>query len=128
MAIDWDKYPNFSEAEMACKHTGKCDMKPEFMAILQDIRNEYGKPMKVSSGYRDVTHPIEAAKDNPGEHTLGTCADIAVHGSDAVFLMKIALRMGVTRIGINQKGPVSSRFLHLGIGGNGLPNPAMWSY
>lgn len=126
--MDWSKYPNFPESEMRCKHTGKCNMQPEFMDILQDIRNEFRKPMKVSSGFRDTSHPIEAKKEIPGEHTLGTCADIAVSGADAVVLLKIALRFGITRIGINQKGPVHGRFLHLGIGGDDLPNPAIWSY
>lgn len=126
MVTDWSKYPNFTRAEMACKHTGKCEMDPEFMQILQDIRTEYGKPMKISSGFRDPSHPAEAKKSATGEHSYGTCADIAISGTEAVVLMKIALRFGITRIGVNQKG--SGRFLHLGIGGNGMPNPAIWSY
>lgn len=53
--VDWSKYPNFSEAEFRCRHTGKCEMRPEFLAVLQAIRAEYGKPMIISSGYRDRT-------------------------------------------------------------------------
>lgn len=124
--MDWSKYPSFSENEFRCKHTKLCAMRPEFMAILQDIRNEYKKPLLISSGYRHPTHPIEAAKQTPGEHSLGTCADVLVSGPDAIFLLKIALRFGITRVGVQQKGP--SRFLHLGIGGGGLPSPMIWSY
>lgn len=123
---DWSKYPNFSEAEFRCKHTGLCVMQTEFMDKLQAIRTEYGKPMIISSGYRHPTHPVEAGKKTPGEHTMGTCCDVAVSGADAVRLLRIALNHGITRVGVQQKG--SGRFLHLGIGGGGLPNPAIWSY
>lgn len=124
--MDWSKYPNFSEGEFKCSHTGLCDMDEAFMEILQDIRSEYGKPMVITSGYRHETHPIEARKNKPGEHTLGACADVLIQGGDAVELLSIALDFGISRIGVNQKG--NGRFLHLGIGGKGLPNPWIWSY
>jgi zinc D-Ala-D-Ala carboxypeptidase len=123
--MDWSKYPSFSESEMACKHTGLCKMDPDFMAVLQAIRNEFG-PMRVSSGYRHTSHPIEAKKQAPGEHTLGRCADIAVEGKQAFRLIQIALKHGITRIGVQQKG--AGRFIHIGIGGPGFPSPAIWSY
>lgn len=122
--IDWKKYPNFSEAEFRCKHTGKCDMQAPFMGVLQAIRTEYGKPMKVTSGYRHPTHPVEAKKGHSnGEHTKGACADIACeNGADRFRLVQIALKHGITRIGI------AKNFLHLGIGGPGLPNNVIWDY
>ncbi len=121
--IDWSKYPNFTEQELACRHTGKCRMDPEFMAILQAIRNEYG-PMTITSGYRHPTHPIEAKKPHSnGEHTQGTCADVACdNGADRFRLIQLALRHGITRIGI------AKTFIHLGIGGIGLPNNVIWDY
>ena len=124
--IDWRKYPNFSESEMKCKHTGLCYMSADFMDALQQIRLAYGKPMVVTSGYRSPLHPEEAKKERPGEHTFGRAVDIAVRGGDAVELLQIALAHGITRIGVNQKG--KSRFLHLGMGAPGLPSPMIWSY
>lgn len=123
---DWGKYPDFSEAEFRCRYTSRCEMQAQFMDVLQAIRTEYGKPMVITSGYRHPTHPVEANKLGTGEHTLGTCCDVAVAGADALRLVGIALRHGITRVGVNQKG--SGRFLHLGLGGGTLPNPAMWSY
>lgn len=122
--IDWKKYPNFSEAEFRCKHTGKCDMQASFLDVLQAIRTEYGKPMKVTSGYRHPTHPVEAKKGHSdGEHTKGACADIACeNGAERFRLVQIALKHGITRIGI------AKNFLHLGIGGPGLPNNVIWDY
>jgi uncharacterized protein YcbK (DUF882 family) len=125
--MDWTKYaPYFTEDEFRCHYTGKCDMKPEFMDKLLAIRIEYNKPMKITSGYRDRTNPIEVNKHTTGEHTMGVCCDVGVSGEDAVRLLEIALRHGITRVGVQQKG--EGRFLHIGIGGGDLPNPAIWSY
>jgi len=66
MPLNWSAYPNFSEVELACKHSGKCNMRPEFMELLQQIRTIYNKPLIISSGYRHATHPIEAAKTQAG--------------------------------------------------------------
>ena len=126
--MDWSQYPNFSKREFDCKVTGENRMRPEFMALLQQIRLTYNKPMIITSGYRGKGHPIEAAKLNgPGEHYYGVAADIAVSGQDAMDLFVIAYGYGIRRIGLDQKG--SGRYIHLGIGdhGYGFP-PALWTY
>ena len=122
--MNWADYPNFTEAEFRCKHSGRCLMHPDFMARLQRLRVAYGKPMTVTSGYRHASHPIEAAKAKPGEHSTGRAADIAVQGADALRLLHLALDAGFARIGVQQKG--SGRFLHLG----DSPDfkPGIWSY
>lgn len=122
--VNWADYPNFTEAEFRCKHTGACAMQPEFMRKLQHLRGVYGKPMTISSGYRSPSHPIEAAKDSPGEHSTGRAADIAVQGADALRVVQLALGLGFTRVGVQQKG--SGRFIHLG---DSPAFPAgIWSY
>lgn len=127
VVTDWGRYkPFFDPSEFDCSHTGDCFMQSHFMDTLLAIRKEYGKPMRITSGYRSRRHPIEVKKNVAGEHTLGVCADIGVEGVDAVRLLQIALKHGISRIGVNQKG--AGRFLHLGLGGPGLPNPAIWSY
>jgi zinc D-Ala-D-Ala carboxypeptidase len=122
--MDWSKYPNFSKEEFDCKHTGKNEMKDSFMQILQNIRTEYNKTMAVTSGYRHWTHPVEARKGHTtGEHTQGACADIACsNGAERYRLVTLALKHGITRIGI------AKNFIHLGIGGNNLPNHVIWDY
>ena len=123
-AAQWDKYPNFAKAEFDCKATGENNMQHEFMEKLQAIRTAYGKSMKVTSGFRSKKHPIEAKKTHSnGEHTQGNCADIACdNGSDRFRLISLAIANGITRIGI------AKNFLHLGIGGKGLPNNVVWDY
>lgn len=97
-------------------------MTPEFMAVLQQIRTTYGKPMVINSGYRHFTHPIERKKDNPGEHTYGMAADISVKDEDAMELFVIAYGYGIRRIG------VANNFIHLGMGEKLRFPPALWTY
>lgn len=122
--MDWSKYPNFNESEFRCRHTGKCEMQPEFMQRLQALRVEYGKPMTITSGYRHWTHPTEAKKGHTtGEHTRGLCADIACTDGRARYeLITLALKHGFNRIGI------AKNFVHLGLGGTGLPPNVIWEY
>lgn len=123
--MDWNKYPNFSESEFACKHCGKTEMDPQFMATLQQLRTAYGKPMKITSGYRCAEHPFEARKSSPGAHNMGIACDVAVSGQDAYQLIQLAFVFGFTGIGVNQKG--SGRFIHLDTWREG-PRPNVWSY
>ena len=59
--IDWSLYKNFSKAEFDCTHCGANQMTPAFMAKLQALRMAYGKPMRITSGFRCAQHPVEAA-------------------------------------------------------------------
>ena len=125
--MNWNDYPNFSKAEFDCKHTGKNKMRPEFMERLQQVRNAYGKPMRITSGYRDPSHPVEASKSRAGEHSYGMACDVAVSGLDAMDLIVIAYGHGIRRIGIKQNG--TGRFIHLGMGDVDLNFPqTVWSY
>lgn len=119
----WGEYPNFPKSEFDCKHSSQNDMKHEFMVVLQAIRNEYG-PMRVTSGFRHPTHPIEARKGHAnGEHTKGMCCDVGCNnGADRYRLITIALKHGITRIGI------AKTFVHIGLGAPGLPNCVIWEY
>lgn len=124
--MNWNDYPNFKASEFDCKHTGLNRMQPEFMDLLQALRTRYGKPMIITSGYRDPMHPVEARKGSPGTHTLGLAADVACHGADAHQILRLALDMGFTGVGVNQHG--ASRFIHLDIATAPFSRPTVWSY
>jgi uncharacterized protein YcbK (DUF882 family) len=100
-------------------------MKPEFMSKLQQLRNAYGKPMAITSGYRCPEHPIEVKKVTPGAHSSGLACDVAVQGNDAYHLLKLAFGLEFTGIGVQQKG--GGRFIHLDTM-RSPPRPNVWSY
>ena len=128
--MNWNDYPNFSASEFRCKHTGKCDMDETFMEKLQNLRDVYGKPIYITSGYRHHTHPLEAKKPNPkqGAHTTGKAVDIAIRGHEVHELVGIAIAHGFTGIGLRQHG--DSRFLHLDTLDHteSQPRPWIWTY
>lgn len=125
----WGLYENFSKEEFDCKHSGKNEMKHSFMLKLQQLRTAYGKPMKITSGFRDYSHPVEAKKERKnGAHPTGKAADIAVDRQNAYEVLKLAMELGFTGIGVKQHG--SGRFLHVDTieGSPEQPRPTIWSY
>ena len=123
--IDWGIYPNFSKKEFDCTHCGANQMTPAFMSKLQALRMLYGKPMRITSGFRCAQHPIEARKAKPGAHASGCACDVGVEGRDAYDLVKLAFQLGFTGIGVNQKA--GGRFIHLDTLEE-PPRPNLWSY
>jgi uncharacterized protein YcbK (DUF882 family) len=100
-------------------------MNPVLLTMLDDLREEYGYPIKLTSTYRSPDHPIEAKKSKPGEHAYGAAVDIACVGGEATFkLVKAAIKVGFTRIGISRK----NNFVHVGIGYPGAPETTIWTY
>ena len=135
--IDWDDFPNFGKREFACRETGECEMKEEALVVFQDLRTSYNRPLTVSSGFRSISHPIEAAKidrgGRPGTHNSGLAADFQVAGEDASELVRLAPNdPRVTGNAILQQGHGDKRVLHLDVcpaGEGGSPRrPAIWSY
>ena len=104
-------------------------MDETMMDRLQALRDNYGFPLTITSGYRSSRHSIEAAKAAPGTHAKGRAADIACAGVDAFEILTEALVVGFTGIGVQQKG--EHRFLHLDdlkLGEHTVPRPTIWSY
>ena len=122
----WGKY--FTRSEFECSHSHTCEMNQEFINKLNKLREEYGKPLIINSGYRSPEHPIEYIKKTQGAHTSGKACDIGVSRQDALKLLELAIKLGFTGFGINQKG--SSRFIHLDTleNSSARPRPTIWSY
>jgi len=100
-------------------------MDKTLLSMLDDTREELGLPISLNSSYRSPEHPIEAAKDKPGEHTYGAAVDVKSQGGEYTFkLVKAAIKVGFTRIGINRK----KNFVHLGIGYSGAAPVSIWTY
>jgi zinc D-Ala-D-Ala carboxypeptidase len=111
----------FNESEF--KEFSKMDS--NLLEKLDNLREVYGYPIKLTSTYRSPDHPIEAKKSKPGEHAYGAAVDIACVGGEATFkLVKAAIEVGFTRIGISRK----NNFVHVGIGYESAPPITIWTY
>lgn len=119
----------FSISEFACRHCNENHIDLGFVRELDELRHRYGKPLMVSSGYRCPVHNAKVSSTGrTGPHTTGKAADLLVDRRDAFQLLRLAMGMGFTGIGIQQKG--GGRFIHLDILPNapGQPRPTLWSY
>ena len=100
-------------------------MDENLLSMLDYLREAYGHPIKLTSTYRSPDHPIEAKKSKPGEHAYGAAVDIACVGGEATYkLVKAAIDVGFTRIGISRK----NNFVHVGIGYPDAPPVTIWTY
>lgn len=111
----------FSREELKCKHTGEYFFDEDFLGRLNAIREEYGRPMIVTSGYRSPEHPVEKDKVLPGAHTEGLAVDIRANSEEAFWITSIALKHGIKRIGIHED------FVHLDASID-RPSPRLWTY
>ena len=97
-------------------------MDPEFLARLDELREICGFPFRITSGWRDATHPAEARKAEPGTgtHCQGIAADIKVSNSfERMNLVHEALKLGFNGIGI------AKTFIHID---DRQTTPVMWTY
>lgn len=128
MKVEW-RWPNFSIEEFQCKHCGAHILVPEFMDRLQALRTDFKKPMKITSGYRCSNYNSDISETGlTGPHTTGRAVDIQVSGKDAYELMRLALVHGFRGIGVSQRGPQNTRFLHLDDVPDTIIRPMVWSY
>jgi len=116
----------FTEEETGCR-CGNCGglqgMAEATLRRFDILRELCGFPLSMTSGYRCPLH-----KENPeGVHGDGQAGDLAVGRQQAAVVLKNAMCLGFTGIGINQKG--DKRFIHLD--DSTRPDklrPTIWSY
>ena len=126
---------NFSVNEMKCHcGCGEDSMDMDFMDILQNIREDMNRPLKISSGVRCAEHnSVVSSTGIYGPHvprSSGTKAsDILISGADALRLVDIARKHGISGVGISQRGEHAKRFIHIDtLSDEKHPRPTMWSY
>ena len=84
---------------------------PELSSYLQQIRSHFGKPLRISSGYRCDKHNQAIGGAAGSRHTKGQAADVTMDGVDASELAKYAQQIGVKGIGLY--GPEEGNFIHI---------------
>jgi len=74
---------NFHENEFRCRGTNTLppnSMDPELIRVLQAIRDHYGVPVTINSGYRSQRHNAAVGGAPNSQHILGKAADFTVRG------------------------------------------------
>ncbi len=95
------------------------------MMTLQRVRNAFGRPMVVNSGFRCLDY--DKSIGGAGIHPKGQAADIRIAGENVYHLLGCAYAMDIKGIGLKQHGPWSGRFMHLDTMA-GPKRPRIWTY
>ncbi len=95
-----ERTEHFSKQELACPHCGVMGMDREFLEILETVRKEYGKPMRLNSAFRCFDYNAKIGAKKSSSHCFGLAVDIAVSGSRQRFELIRHLLKHVSRIGI----------------------------
>jgi len=107
---DWqERWPNFSETEMACRHCGEGYDWPEFMDCLQAARRQVSRPFTILSAHRCGLHNARIGGAPLSQH-LRLAADISTHGHDRGLLLTACHQAGFRGFGYYQT------FLHIDLG------------
>jgi len=110
---------NFSLHEFQCKDgSHQVRLHPLLLAHLQQLRTTLGRPITITSGYRNPSHNKAVGGSPTSQHLLGTAADIQVAGITIDQLARHATEIGFTGIG---RYP---NFLHVDV----RPQPAHWDH
>lgn len=115
---------NFTVAEFACKGAGCCStvkIDEDLVKFAQMIRDHFGKPVNINSGYRCPVHNKRIGGANGSRHTMGMAADIAVNGVAPAEVAKYAESIGIKGIGLYETAK-DGYFVHI----DTRPNKSFW--
>jgi uncharacterized protein YcbK (DUF882 family) len=135
----------FSDEEMTCRCGCKeAAMDEGFMRFLLELREVFGKPLPITSGFRCWKHEqqlysipedrMEMAKTAPGHyHTKGLAADISLWRMETAQIHRLlehvfGVAFGFSGVGMRLHGPRENRILHLDMGDDEGVRPAVWTY
>lgn len=106
---------NFNSTEFDCHGSGCCSVtliNPILVQYLQQIRDHFGKPITITSGYRCIRHNSNIGSGTGSQHVKGNAADIVVHGVAPREVAKYAESIGILGIGLYETGN-DGYFVHI---------------
>lgn len=83
---------HFKDNELACKHCGVNGMDEAFLLQLEALREEFGHPITISSGYRCSVHNKSEGGVKGSYHLLGRAVDAVVPKAQRHFFLQLAFK------------------------------------
>lgn len=94
---------NFNSREFDCKCGKYCSetlIDEKLVEYLQKIRDHFGKPITITSGYRCATHNKNVGGASTSYHSRGQATDIVVSGVKPLEVAQYAESIGIKGIGL----------------------------
>lgn len=116
------KYFNYFEFDSPDVQGSGQLMDKEVLDLVDQVRELYGKPIHITSGYRTEAHN-EKVNGRPGSsHLKGLAIDVACTASaDRYRLIELFMLVGFNRIGI------ADTFIHVDLDKDKVQN-VIWTY
>lgn len=91
---------NFTVSEFACKDgSDKILIDDKLVTFLQKIRDYFGKPVNITSAYRNKSYNAKIGGSYNSYHTKGQACDFYISGIDVLTIAKYAESLGALGIG-----------------------------
>lgn len=106
---------NLKVSEFACKGSGCCStvlIDDLLVDYIQKIRDHFGKPITITSGYRCPTHNSRVGGETGSRHSKGQAADIVVSGVKPKLVAQYAESIGIMGIGLYETS-FDGHFVHI---------------
>lgn len=106
---------SFRASEFACHGSGCCSVvliDEKLVKILQQVRDHFGQPVTITSGYRCQAHNKSVGGATASRHARGMAADIVVRGVKPAEVAKYAESIGVLGIGLYETNK-DGHFVHV---------------
>lgn len=117
-------YRHFTPWEFASKGNGMVVVKVRMVEALDRVRHRFGRPMIITSGYRDPAHNARVGGAPRSRHMVGDAVDLNLAGfsnAERQRLMSLLLEEGFTSFGSYGRSPT---MLHADM----RPHAAIWRH
>ena len=94
--------PGFKVREFACPGSDTLIIDDELVVLMQCIREHFGKPVHITSGYRTGSHNASVGGSKSSQHLLGRAADFWVEGVDVTTVADYAEKLLPDRGGVGR--------------------------
>lgn len=116
------KYFNYEEFDSPDIQGSGQLMDEKILSMLDEVREKFGKPIRINSGYRTLRHNAKVGGKAQSSHLKGLAVDIACSTSlDRYRLLEALKSVGFNRIGI------AKSFIHVDID-SGKSSDVIWVY
>ncbi|MCW7079297.1 MAG: D-Ala-D-Ala carboxypeptidase family metallohydrolase [Canidatus Methanoxibalbensis ujae] len=120
--VNWEEINFFRPKEFKCPCCGKLIIDPELVQLLDRIRYELGRPIRITSGYRCPSWNKKVGGKRNSAHLKGKAVDIYYPNREYLYhLIGILIFFRIPRIGI------ARNFVHIDIDLT-KPHPRIWLY